>query len=550
MEWADLYFTGSLTTYQYNETSDADHSVFPNYDKIWKHLNLDPDTCRKMLIDMSISHLDGAFLPGTQHPIQYFVMPYGTLPHDVFAPGLRSAWDLFDDSWFVKPEKNRVHDIRKEFPQVYARAAAIADKMTQMLDSGNIDAAKELWYNVHKKRQLDQRAGLGDFSEGNITLKWLLHEGLIDRLRNEAHMVIQTKVAETAQEYWRWNGDEEKLMQAIRIIRQNRTIDDPSFAKEALTFMTELMGMPEDQAQQFWANFVANEKEWLAERDRRNLEMQQAMEEGRAKYQEEAAARDAQYGNEVRAILGRFDAMKPDDAPPYDMDEDEWIQHMVEQGWTWKFVVSKGYGAYVWGDGEVDAPYDGRLSHTEVMRDLMDLYDDERPGVKKSMAGGWIMRAPLTENVSKPYTVEKLGGEQISDAEILEMLGLSPQEATVEQGTEFRMGRTSALPHLWEDRVTTKVIYDFDQDRIILGTQAALPNLPDSKIVGEYVDGNVILYEADKRWINPTYFRRLWAFSYPHRALKDVYFRRSTGDEYKLRSLPRKRKQDDVRLQS
>jgi hypothetical protein len=35
------------------------------------------------------------------------------------------------------------------------------------------------------KRQLDQRAGLGDYCEGNIVYKWLLHEGLFDRIRNE-----------------------------------------------------------------------------------------------------------------------------------------------------------------------------------------------------------------------------------------------------------------------------------------------------------------------------------------------------------------------------
>jgi hypothetical protein len=28
-------------------------------------------------------------------------------------------------------------------------------------------------------------AGLGDFAEGNIVYKWLLHEGLFERIRNE-----------------------------------------------------------------------------------------------------------------------------------------------------------------------------------------------------------------------------------------------------------------------------------------------------------------------------------------------------------------------------
>ena len=52
------------------------------------------------------------------------------------------------------------------------------------------DTARELWKQVHKKRQLDQIAGLGDYSEGNIVYKWLLHEGLFDRIRNELHEYI------------------------------------------------------------------------------------------------------------------------------------------------------------------------------------------------------------------------------------------------------------------------------------------------------------------------------------------------------------------------
>lgn len=86
--------------------------------------------------------------------------------------------------WVVPPEKERSHDVASEYPDAYSRASSMAGKMSDALDH-DPESARELWKQVHQKRQLDQMAGLGDYSEGNIVYKWLLHEGLFDRIRNE-----------------------------------------------------------------------------------------------------------------------------------------------------------------------------------------------------------------------------------------------------------------------------------------------------------------------------------------------------------------------------
>jgi 8-oxo-dGTP diphosphatase len=187
--WVDLYFTGSLTTYQYSETSDADISVFANWDRFYQELDLDSHEARKELVAMSIDHIDGTFLPGTTHPLQFFVVAHPQLPDDMYAPGLRSAYSLDDMMWFVEPEPDRVHDIATELPEIFTRAQAMADKMTDALDH-DPDAATQLFHDIHNKRNLDQQAGLGDFSEGNIVYKYLLHEGLFDRIRNELGVYI------------------------------------------------------------------------------------------------------------------------------------------------------------------------------------------------------------------------------------------------------------------------------------------------------------------------------------------------------------------------
>ena len=185
----DLYITGSLTTFQYSETSDCDVSVFPNYERFAQSFDEDASKTRKRLVALSIEHIDGTFLPGTTHPLQFFVVADGIKREDLYAPGLRSAWSVFDKMWVVPPERERSHEVAAEFPDAYSRASSIADKMKDALDH-DPDSARELWKQVHMKRQLDQRAGLGDYSEGNIVYKWLLHEGLFDRIKNELHEYI------------------------------------------------------------------------------------------------------------------------------------------------------------------------------------------------------------------------------------------------------------------------------------------------------------------------------------------------------------------------
>jgi hypothetical protein len=91
-----------------------------------------------------------------------------------------------------------------------------------------------------------------------------------------------------------------------------------------------------------------------------------------------------------------------------------------------------------------------------------------------------------------------------------------------------------ATDHLWDERVTTKVVYDFDTDRLFLGTMADIPNLPSNKVIGEYRDGAVDIFETEKQWVSPTYFKRLWHHSFPNKELKGVYFKPQEGTSYRL----------------
>jgi hypothetical protein len=139
---------------------------------------------------------------------------------NLYKPGLRSAWSFRDHKWIVPPEKDRVHDISVELPVLYNRAELMADKMETLLQVNPI-YAKQFWHQIHRKRTMDQQAGLGDFSEGNIVYKYLLHNGYFDRIRDE----LGEKIAKQAD--WDENFDMSTYDQYLPPVGSIWTVSDP-----------------------------------------------------------------------------------------------------------------------------------------------------------------------------------------------------------------------------------------------------------------------------------------------------------------------------------
>lgn len=192
----DLYLTGSLTTYQYSDNSDCDISVFPKYEELMGIMGLpDANQVRRILVAYIIDKIDGLILPGTQHPVQHFVVQDGVSLNQMYHQGLRSAWSFQDEDWVVEPEIDRAHDISIELPLLFLRARAIADKMRIALDT-DPETAKRLFKRIHKKRSADQARGLGDFSESNIIYKYLLNQGLFDRLKEIGVYIAKTSATQ------------------------------------------------------------------------------------------------------------------------------------------------------------------------------------------------------------------------------------------------------------------------------------------------------------------------------------------------------------------
>ena len=177
-QWLTLCVTGSLTTYQYSDDSDFDVSLFVDSEKF-------PEWSRAELIGLMVTQLDEHFLPGTPFPIQAFVIPEGVKPHDIYRPGLRSAYDLDNNKWIVPPEKTRVHDLETEENGFYSWALQMADKMERLLRY-EPKKAVAFWHAIHRRRKRDMQVGKGDTSASNIVYKFLAQRGLLPQIAQES----------------------------------------------------------------------------------------------------------------------------------------------------------------------------------------------------------------------------------------------------------------------------------------------------------------------------------------------------------------------------
>lgn len=172
--WLNLVITGSLTTYQYGDTSDCDVSLFANSEYL-------PEWSRAEMIGIMVGECDGTKLPGTPYPLQCFVVARRIAKGDLYRPGLRSGYDIDQGRWIVPPDSSRSHNVQQEENGFYTYALEAADKMDRLLQF-EPDKARQYFEAIRRRRREDQTMGRGDFSESNIVYKFLEKRGLTPTL--------------------------------------------------------------------------------------------------------------------------------------------------------------------------------------------------------------------------------------------------------------------------------------------------------------------------------------------------------------------------------
>lgn len=174
LDGVGLVLTGSLTTYQYSDDpehpSDFDISIFiPDL----------TDKQRAQLIKVIMGGFDGKIVPDTPFPVQCYVVPGDVSRESLYAPGMRSGYDLLLNEWIVPPERARTRDVYEEWPSMIAHARLVEGKM-RLLAEYAPEAATRYLRELASKRREDMRAGKGDYAPSNIDYKWLHHVGLVD----------------------------------------------------------------------------------------------------------------------------------------------------------------------------------------------------------------------------------------------------------------------------------------------------------------------------------------------------------------------------------
>lgn len=195
-EWLNLCVTGSLTTYQYSDDSDMDVSLFVNAEKL-------PEWSRAEMIGLMVSEVDGTKIPLTPFPLQDFVVGKKLKPADLYREGLRSGYDIDQGRWIIPPDHSQVMDVESQENGFYVYALQMADKMHRLLQY-EPDKAVQFWHQIHARRQRDQAKGKGDFSEANITYKFLANRGLMPAIAEASGEHIAKTAAPSVGPSWSW----------------------------------------------------------------------------------------------------------------------------------------------------------------------------------------------------------------------------------------------------------------------------------------------------------------------------------------------------------
>ena len=178
----DIQLTGSLANYNYTPKSDLDIHILLDFNKI------DEDT------DLVKAALDGIrFIWNTKHDIKLKGHEVEMYFQDTKEPHVSSGlYSLQEGKWVKKPEYNppsiKDEDVKKKFEDIKVQI----DKLEELTNKYKDDSGKsETLYNYGrklfqkiKKMRQEGLKGMGEFSVGNLTFKFLRNTEYIDKLYN------------------------------------------------------------------------------------------------------------------------------------------------------------------------------------------------------------------------------------------------------------------------------------------------------------------------------------------------------------------------------
>ena len=218
----DIQLTGSLANYNYTPKSDLDVHILLDFKKI--------DEDEKLVK----AALDGIrFIWNTKHDIKLKGHEVEMYFQDTKEPHVSSGlYSIKEGKWVKKPEYNppsiKDEDIKKKFEDIKVQIDKL-DELTKKYkkDSGKSETlynyGRKLFQKIKKMRQ-EGLKGMGEFSVGNLTFKFLRNTEYIDKL----YKLINHNYDEIYSESF-FNSNKTNHRQQHAVVR------DPGMRKHATT---------------------------------------------------------------------------------------------------------------------------------------------------------------------------------------------------------------------------------------------------------------------------------------------------------------------------
>ncbi len=183
--YEDIYFLGSMTSYNWTKKSDLDIHILFDFKKINKNVDL----VKKYLDSKKTYWNDEHDIKIYNHEVELYSQSIKELN------SATSIYSLIQDKWILKPSKvNFKLDTNLLRNKIYK----VVSEIESCEDIKDIDLLIDRVTKVKEKIKQMRKAGLevhGEFSIGNLTFKYLRNNGYLERLNTIKRAAVDQKLS-------------------------------------------------------------------------------------------------------------------------------------------------------------------------------------------------------------------------------------------------------------------------------------------------------------------------------------------------------------------
>ena len=171
----NVFLLGSMTGHQYSDTADIDINFVLKI----------TDERRKEIGGLIMAGLNGKDLPGTKHPINYFIST--TVKPEWKSGKAGSIYDILKDKWLVEPSKADVETAITNYRAVIEIARFFTSGIDTVLSEYNADVAAYESYSQYLKTVIKPK----DKEDLEELIKFKVQEIVsdIDSLKIAKHLI-------------------------------------------------------------------------------------------------------------------------------------------------------------------------------------------------------------------------------------------------------------------------------------------------------------------------------------------------------------------------